>query len=95
MQLVSQAVSSLIGVLDRSWDVENILLVGEGTPLFRPAIRAAFPRHQILEMSDPLYANVRGFQLLGEQYMRESALAPAPKTPQVVRSSAGKGKSGC
>ena len=33
--------------------------------------RSRFPKHKITEVADPMYANVRGFQLLGEQYVRE------------------------
>ena len=54
-----------------SEDLENIVLVGGGAYLYRKAVKRRFPKHQILEVEDPMYANVRGFQLLGEQYVRE------------------------
>ena len=34
-------------------------------------MRRRFPKHKITEVADQMYANVRGFQLLGEQYVRE------------------------
>ena len=34
------------------------------------AVRRRFPKHRITEVVDPMYANVRGFQLLGEQFLK-------------------------
>ena len=61
---------------------DNIVLVGGGAHLFKRAVRRAFPRHTIFEVKEPIYANVRGFQLAGQEYLadlrRASAAAPAP-----------------
>jgi plasmid segregation protein ParM len=51
--------------------VEHIVLVGGAAPFFRKALKRRFPKHQIREVEKALYANVRGFQLIGEQYVRE------------------------
>jgi plasmid segregation protein ParM len=61
----------MVQAMDSTHDIENIILVGGGAYLFKKAIRRHFPRHSIHEVADPLHANVRGFQLLGEQYARE------------------------
>lgn len=70
-KIADQAVISMVQSMDGTYDVENIVLVGGGAHLFRKAIKKHFPRHTIHEVADPIYANVRGFQLLGEQYVRE------------------------
>ena len=70
-KVADQALISVLGRLDGPEDLENIVLVGGGAYLYRKAVKRRFPKHQILEVEDPMYANVRGFQLLGEQYVRE------------------------
>ena len=40
-------------------------------PIIRPkrkAVKAAFPKHRIHEIKEPMFANVRGFQLAGQNY---------------------------
>ena len=57
--------------MDWTYDVQHIVLVGGGAPFYRKAINRHFKAHTIHEVPDPLYANVRGFQLLGEQHTKE------------------------
>jgi len=67
-----QAVSSMLEQFDSSHAFENIVLVGGGASLFKKAVKKRFPRHTIQEVREPLFANVRGFQLIGEQFAREN-----------------------
>jgi plasmid segregation protein ParM len=69
--IANHAVSAVVQRMDGTHDLENIVLVGGAAFLFRKAVKKHFPRHAIHEVADPLHANVRGFQLLGEQYVRE------------------------
>jgi plasmid segregation protein ParM len=69
--IAEQAVSALVSRMDATFDVEDVVLVGGGAYLFKRAVKRRFPKHRIHEVHDPLHANVRGFQLLGEQYVRE------------------------
>ena len=39
-------------------------------------MKAAFPKHRIHEVKEPMFANVRGFQLAGQNYAR-SVIAAA------------------
>jgi plasmid segregation protein ParM len=41
--------------------LQNIILVGGGAFLFRKAVKAAFPKHRIHEVKEPMFANVQGF----------------------------------
>ena len=50
------------------YDVRNIILVGGGAFLFRKAVKAVFSTHQILEVKEPMFANVRGYQIAGMDY---------------------------
>ena len=70
-KVADQALISVLGRLDGAQDLENIILVGGGAYLYMKAVKRRFPKHTILEVDEPMYANVRGFQLLGEQYVRE------------------------
>jgi plasmid segregation protein ParM len=69
--IADQAVMAMVQSMDATFNVENIVLVGGGAFLYRKAIKRQFPKHRIREVKDPLHANVRGFQLIGEQYARE------------------------
>ncbi len=88
-KIADQAVISMVQSMDGTHDVENIVLVGGGAYLFKKAVKKHFQRHTIHEVADPIYANVRGFQLLGEQYAREkpeyfAESAPAADGSQVA-----------
>jgi plasmid segregation protein ParM len=74
--------------MDKTYSVENVVLVGGGAYLFRKAIRRHFSKHKIHEVDDPLHANVRGFQLLGEQFVMErpelfAGASAAPAEPSI------------
>jgi plasmid segregation protein ParM len=66
--VAQQAVSSMMQWIGADYAFQNIILVGGGAFLFKKAVKDAFPRHRIHEVKDPLYANVRGFQLAGVNY---------------------------
>jgi plasmid segregation protein ParM len=34
-------------------------------------VKAAFPKHRIHEVKEPMFANVRGFQLAGQNYAQQ------------------------
>ena len=68
--VANQAVSSMKEWIEAPHSLQNIILVGGGAFLFKKAIKAAFPRHRILEIKEPVFANVRGFQLAGMTYAR-------------------------
>jgi plasmid segregation protein ParM len=71
--IAQQAVSSMMHWIEASYSFQNIILVGGGAFLFRRAVKAAFPKHRIHEIKDPMYANVKGFQIAGTNYARMAA----------------------
>ena len=75
-EVADQAVSAMLQYFDNSHAFENIILVGGGAFMFKRAIKQAFPRHTIHEVREPLYANVRGFQLIGQRVAAEAAAVP-------------------
>ena len=50
--------------------------MGVGAFLFRHAVKQAFPKHRIVEVKEPMYANVRGFQIADMNYARSLAQPP-------------------
>jgi len=76
--IAQQAVSSMMQWVGADYALQNIILVGGGAFLFEKAVKQAFPRHRIQKVKDPLYANVRGFQLAGANYAL-SAMTPVAR----------------
>lgn len=74
-KIAEQAVTSMLERLGSSHGFEHVVLAGGGAFLFRKALKARLPKMTCTEIDQPLYANVKGFQLLGEQYAREKELA--------------------
>ncbi|MFM2448595.1 MAG: hypothetical protein RIS44_1045 [Pseudomonadota bacterium] len=48
-----------------AYNVQHVISVGGGAFLFRKAVKATFSNHQILTVKDPVFANVRGYQIAG------------------------------
>ena len=70
--IAQQAVSSMMQWIEASYSFQNIILVGGGTFLFKRAVKEAFPKHKIHEIKEPMYANVKGFQIAGMNYSRST-----------------------
>ncbi|MBC8737346.1 PRTRC system protein D [Paraburkholderia sp. UCT31] len=51
-------------------DIDNIILVGGGSHLYRKTIETYYPKHTVLTLDDAQTANAQGFQLAGEDYLR-------------------------
>jgi len=54
--------------IGESYNVQHVILVGGGAFLFKKAVKQAFSTHQILEVKEPMFANVRGYQIAGTNY---------------------------
>jgi plasmid segregation protein ParM len=67
--VAERAVGAMLESIPAAYSLQNIILVGGGAFLFRGAVRKAFPKHRIHEVAEPMFANVRGFQLAGMNYM--------------------------
>lgn len=78
--VAQQAVSTMRQWIETPESLQNIILVGGGAFLFRKAVKAAFPKHRIHEVKEPLFANVRGFQLAGQNYAASSMQSAGPSS---------------
>lgn len=50
-------------------DIDHIILVGGGSHVYAELLKQKFPKRNIITLSDSVFANVRGFQLLGEMWL--------------------------
>jgi plasmid segregation protein ParM len=75
--IAKQAVSSMMQWIEDPYSIQNIILVGGGAFLFKKAVKELFPKHKIHEIKEPMFANVRGFQLAGEDYAKANRLVAA------------------
>lgn len=87
-KIPEQAVAEMMRYVGDAGDIKNILLVGGGAFFFKPAMKAAFPRHAIQELRDPIFANVRGFQYAGTDLARSlwtgAADQPGASVPRIA-----------
>jgi plasmid segregation protein ParM len=79
--VAQQAVSTMRQWIETPESLQNIVLVGGGAFLFKKAVSAAFPKHRIHEVKEPLFANVRGFQIAGQNYAATSMAAARDRAP--------------
>ncbi len=67
--IARQAVAAMMRRIGPAYDVRNVILVGGGAFLFRKAVKQAFASHEVLEVKEPMFANVRGYQIAGSNYV--------------------------
>jgi len=60
------AIKEICNKIGDGREVGQIVLVGGGAKYMEPLLKKAFPQHVIVLCSSPQFANVRGFQFIGE-----------------------------
>ena len=63
------AMRAMIQKVGDGVDIDEIVLAGGGSFFFEPLVRASFPRHSLKVLEDSMFANVRGFQILGIDHL--------------------------
>lgn len=71
----AEYIAELASLVGDGSDVDNIILAGGGSQFFLDVVEAKYPRHKIIIANDPIYANVRGFQMAGEERVRKAQFA--------------------
>jgi plasmid segregation protein ParM len=67
MEAVKPGIAALKNSIGHAKTIDRIYLVGGGARYFSGAIREEFPNHPIFTVQEAVFANVRGFQIAGEQ----------------------------
>ncbi|WP_298138319.1 PRTRC system protein D [Acidiferrobacter sp.] len=65
---IQEAVNAIANGVGNALDVNNIVLTGGGAKFYESAIRKHFPTPRLILAQDPIFANVRGFQIAGENH---------------------------
>jgi plasmid segregation protein ParM len=72
IEQAAQAVKNSVGAGD---EIDVIVMAGGGAELYAPAIQVKFPLNTVVTLKHPNFANVRGFQGMGEKIARSAARA--------------------
>lgn len=75
--VIDEAANAIKNSVGSGSDVDVIVVAGGGAKLYVEAIRAKFPRHEVVALANPAFANVRGFQIIGEKLAQSSNRASA------------------
>ena len=70
-----RAVSSMMEWITEDYSIQNVILVGGGAVMFKDAVKAAFPNHKISVVKEPMFANVKGFQIAGDNLLKAQGTA--------------------
>ncbi|HET9644217.1 MAG TPA: PRTRC system protein D [Burkholderiaceae bacterium] len=76
-RVVLEAITEMRRLVQDASDIDNFVLAGGGAFFYRAELQKAFPKHRILQVDEPLFANVRGFQIAGMEIMAAGARQPA------------------
>lgn len=64
-----QAIGAMLRRVGAAYDVQNVILVGGAAFLFRKAVREAFKSHDVVDVDEPFFAKVRGYQIAGKNLL--------------------------
>lgn len=67
--VVEGTVGYMRNIVGTGTDIDNIILLGGGSHIFRKTIEQYYPSHTVHVLEDAQLANVKGFQLAGELYL--------------------------
>jgi plasmid segregation protein ParM len=76
-----QAIGAMMRRIGAAYDVQNVILVGGAAFLFRKAVHEAFKSHEVINVEDPFFANVRGYQIAGRNLLLSRSGDQAGKVP--------------
>lgn len=66
---VEAAVNYMRNIVGPGTDIDHIILLGGGGHIFKRTIEQFYPQHKVHMLEDAQLANVKGFQLAGEQFL--------------------------
>jgi plasmid segregation protein ParM len=68
--IAAEAVGEMKRYVGNGHDIDNIIVVGGGAFFFADAIRKEFPKRDLNLLAEPMFANVKGFQLAGMDLLK-------------------------
>lgn len=73
--IVEEAAQAIKNSVGSGVDIDVIVIAGGGAKLYAGAIASKFPNHEVIALDHPSFANVRGFQLIGEKLAASASRA--------------------
>lgn len=75
-EAIGRSVRALLNTVKSALaEVDEVVLVGGGAQYFLATLKKTFAHHPLYVVQDPVTANVRGFQLIGDTYVRRRVAA--------------------
>jgi plasmid segregation protein ParM len=68
---IADPVQQMLESVTSLGDIDNVILSGGGSFIYAEVLRTLLKRSNVIEIADPAYANVRGFQLVGEMWLKQ------------------------
>lgn len=78
-QYINEAAQAVRNSVGAGGDLQAIVLSGGGAKLYTPYLQSKFPKHSVLMLEDPAFANVRGFHAIGEKLATSAQRAMAAR----------------
>lgn len=67
--ILEGSVNYMKNIIGDGSDIDNIILLGGGSHVYQKVVESFYPKHSVTVIEDAQFANVRGFQLIGEQFV--------------------------
>jgi plasmid segregation protein ParM len=87
--IAKDAVAAMMRRIGGAFNVQHVILAGGGAFLFKKAVKQAFGTHQVLEVREPMFANVRGYQVAGMNYAQSALGGAESRVPASVQGAGG------
>lgn len=66
--VIESPITYMKNIVGDGSDIDNIILLGGGSHIFEKTLKESFKDHNVICVPDPSFANVKGYQLIGEEF---------------------------
>lgn len=70
--VIESPITYMKNIVGDGSDIDNIILLGGGSHIFEKTLRESFKDHDIICVPDPSFANVKGYQIIGEEFFKRN-----------------------
>lgn len=67
--VIEGSVNYMQNIVGDGSDLDNIILIGGGSEIFKKTIEVHYPKHKIIVLEDPQMANVKGYYEAGKTFL--------------------------
>lgn len=72
--VIESPITFMRNIVGDGSDIDNIILLGGGAGIFEKTLKDNFKDHNVICVPDPSFANVKGYQIIGENYFKKYGL---------------------